>query len=128
MLISKNDTTNIEEKINRFEEKHSFKFPSDYRLFLERYNGGATPETEFKLNRRWTDVREFYGFTDENDIHSIYWMEKQWFYDEYLEDKMLIIANNMFGDYILISIGEENYGMVYFRYHDRKKKYIKFSK
>ena len=53
MLISKFDTTDIEKKIADFESKHGISLPEQYRGFMLKYNGGDTPETEFKC-KRWS--------------------------------------------------------------------------
>ena len=61
MLISKFDTTDIEKKIADFESKHGISLPEQYRGFMLKYNGGDTPETDFKCKRTSSDVRAFFG-------------------------------------------------------------------
>ncbi len=53
MLISKFDTTDMEKKIADFESKYGITLPEQYRGFMLKYNGGDTPETEFKC-KRWS--------------------------------------------------------------------------
>jgi len=42
---------------------------------------------------------------------------------EWLEDDMLPIGKNTFGDYIILGVGKENNGAIFFLYHDREKAY-----
>lgn len=44
--------------------------------------------------------------------------------EDYVEDEMLLIATTVFGDDIVIGIGKEENGSIFFKYHDRGKKYI----
>ena len=62
MLISKFNTKNICKYILTFEKCNSIVFPKQYRFFLERYNGGYTPKTKFRINKISSDIRGFYGW------------------------------------------------------------------
>lgn len=70
MMISKNDTADIEDKISAFEERFHISLPEQYRSFLLKYNGGITPETEFKYKRTAIDIRAFYGIGQSIDYYS----------------------------------------------------------
>lgn len=125
MLISKFDNKDIESKLAEFETKHNFKFPEQYRIFLLKYNGGQTPDTKFRLNRINSDIEGFYGVGEALINYNLF--EEFNSLTDYLEDSMIPIASNSFGDHILIGIGAENNGKIYFKYHDKDKKYIELA-
>lgn len=127
MLISKFDNSNIEEHIKEFESKYNFTFPKQYREFLLKYNGGETPKSKFRINRISSDIRGFYGLGGANQYHHYNLFENSGRLTEWIEDSMIPIAVNTFGDYIMIGIGEDNQGKVYFYYHDRPKKYLELT-
>ena len=127
MLISKFNTENMEERVREFEAKYSFVFPEQYRSFLLKYNGGKTPNTEFRINKVSADVEGFYGLGNATQYHNYSSFESMDGLEDWLKDSVLPIAENSFGDYIMIGIGNTNNGKVYFYYHDRQKKYIELS-
>lgn len=59
MLISKFNNENIENAIQEMEKRYSFVFPVEYRMFLQKYNGGRTPDTTFYLQRISSVVLEY---------------------------------------------------------------------
>lgn len=61
MLISKFGTENISEKIEIYEDRANIKLPEQLRNFIEKYNGGETPNTKFNSNGISSDVKAFYG-------------------------------------------------------------------
>lgn len=127
MLISKFDNTNILSDIEIFEKKYKFDFPKIYRSFLLKYNGGETPKTKFKINRVASDLRAFYGFGNANEYYHFDKIEKDIHFNEWLQENIIPIATNVFGDYIMIGIKDENRGKVFFRYHDRTNKAIELA-
>jgi len=128
MLISKFDTQNVKESIIEFENKHDFKFPNQYRAFLEKYNGGETPRTDFKLNKISSDIRGLFGFGNINKYYSYNHLEEFDILKEAIKDGVLPIGENVFGDYIMLGIDDGHEGKIYFHYHDRRKKYIELAK
>ena len=127
MLISKFESTNIEQYINEYESKKSFAFPTQYKEFLLKFNGGDTPKTKFKVNRVSSNLRGFYGLGNASDFLNYSLFDSMGRMEDFLEDEMLPIGSNSFGDYITIGIGTDNNGKVYFLYHDREKKYIELT-
>jgi len=127
MLISKFGTTDIDNIINIFEAKYSINFPDQYREFLRKYNGGNTPKSKFKINKISSDIKGFYGLGDINTGLNYSFFEKTHALGDFLEDEVIPIASNSFGDIILIGIGDSNNGKVFFLYHDRNKKYIELT-
>lgn len=61
LLISKFDTTDMEEYIAIFQKTLHIKLPEEYQKFILKYNGGETPRTEFNINGVRSDIRAFYG-------------------------------------------------------------------
>ena len=58
MLIIKN---NYHGGLDDFEEEIKVNIPTDYKQFIEKYNGGDTPNTKIQTKHISTDVRVFYG-------------------------------------------------------------------
>ena len=98
MLISKFDTSNIESEIETFENKHKFKFPEQYRKFLLKYNDGETPDSDFRINRVESDISGFFGLGKANEYYNYSFFEESNRMVNYLEDDMLPIGENVFGD------------------------------
>lgn len=59
MLISKFSNSNTKDKITELEKKYEIILPTQYKKFLYKYNGGYTPNTEFKVKRITLDVQGF---------------------------------------------------------------------
>lgn len=127
MLISKFDNSNVDICVNELEETYDIAFPKEYKRFLLKYNGGKTPETEFRMNGVLSDIQGFFGVGNANQDYHFDSFKKFVKMKEWLNDKMFPIATNIFGDYIMINIGEENRGRIYFYYHDRSSKYIELA-
>ena len=127
MLISRFDTTNIEALISEYETKNNFAFPNQYREFLLKYNGGKTPKTKFKINRITSDLKGFYGLGNASEFLNYSIFDSMGRIDDFLEDEMLPISSNVFGDYVTIGVGKDNNGKIFFFYHDRQNKYFELS-
>lgn len=128
MLISRFDNTNIEEHIIRLEKQYNIVLPEEYKRFLLKYNGGATPKTKFKINKVSSDIRAFYGLGNADKYYNFQKLiDNMNIVGDYIEDDMLPIAITVFGDDIVIGIGKEENGSIFFKYHDRGKKYIKLA-
>lgn len=125
MLISRFDNTNIEEYIASFEKQQNITLPEEYKRFLLKYNGGKTPKTKFRLNKVSSDVRAFYGLGNADKNYNFQELiDNMNMLGDYIEDEMLSIASTVSGDYITIGLGKEENGCIFFKYHDRGKKYI----
>ena len=128
MLISRFDNTNIEEHITQLEKQYNIVLPEEYKRFLMKYNGGETPKTKFKLNKVNSDIKAFYGLGNADKIYNFQKLiDNMNILREFIDDDMLPIATTDFGDYIVIGIGKEENGCIFFKYHDRGKKYIKLT-
>ena len=123
MLISKSEYQITEPDLSSYEAEHHVAFPEEYRSFLIKYNGGETPETNFKAVGVSSDLRSLYGFIKTEcglELQpNVFWL------DEYLKDRMFPIGDNCFGDNLFVCIQGQGAGAIFFRYHDRPKRYIK---
>ena len=127
MLISKFDTTGVEEKVAGLQHQYGMELPEQYRQFLYRYNGGETPETSFRLAGVSSDVRGFFGLGAADVTLRL---EHCFPSDEMLalvSEGIFPIGKSSFGDLLLIGIKGEHLGRVLFRYHDRPKGLIKLA-
>ena len=125
MLISKSEYSVTEAALSKYETAHGFTFPQEYRAFLLKYNGGETPETDFRLSGVSSDLVFFYELRDGGDGLELYEME--FLVPDFLKDGMFPIAENVFGDHVFICVGGRECGKIFFRYHDRPKRYIKLA-
>ncbi|CAC9973391.1 SMI1/KNR4 family protein [Flavobacterium panici] len=125
MLISGFDNRDVEEYIKNIQNQYGFEFPIEYKTFLLKYNGGKTPETRFRINNISSDLKGFYGVAKADQFYN-YSFHSNRFID-CLKDGFVPIGNNTFGDFILIGIGENNSGKIFFYYHDRPKLYIELT-
>ena len=127
MLISKFDTTDIEEKVNDLQCRYGIELPEQYRLFLYKYNGGETPETSFRLARVSSDLRGFFGLGVADEYFQL---EHYFDRDEmsaFVSEGIFPIGKNSFGDLLFIGVKEEHWGEILFRYHDKPKGLIKLA-
>lgn len=84
--------------------------PEDFVAFLEKYNGGDTPETSFSIGKISSDIVAFYGIGDvKHSYSSITPFEVDGFH-------FLPIAFDSFGNQIVITL--EN-GIIAFLDHEK---------
>ena len=125
MLISKSEYSVTEAALSKYETAHGFTFPQEYRAFLLKYNGGETPETDFRLSGVSSDLVFFYELRDDGDGLELH--EIEFLVPDFLKDGMFPIAENVFGDHVFICVGGRECGKIFFCYHDRPKRYIKLA-
>lgn len=118
------ESETIEDKIKALENDYKIQLPNIYRRFLIKYNGGDTPKTEFCLNRIHSNIEGFYGFASNRDNYNIDKQRDYLFFDDFINDHFFPIAENAFGDFIVINLSKEKEGEICFYYHDRPKRYI----
>lgn len=133
MLISKSAYPVTEAGLSHYEAAHGFTFPQEYRAFLLKYNGGETPETDFRLSGVSSDLVSFYELRDGGDGLALYegsgpeLYEMEFLVPYFLKDGMFPIAENVFGDHAFLCVDGRERGKIFFRYHDRPKRYIKLA-
>ena len=113
MLISRYSNQDVEKRIIEIEEKYGITLPEQYRKFLLEYNGGDTPDTNYKAGRASTVVRGFYGFGEVE--HNFDKQNLQ----EWSDRGLFPIACDPFGNEIAISLEAESYGSIYFLDHEK---------
>ncbi|MDF7670514.1 SMI1/KNR4 family protein [Orbaceae bacterium ESL0721] len=118
LLIFSFDNSNVAEKIALFEETLGIKIPDAYRDFLKKYNGGYTLDTGFDINGEESDIRYFYGFEEQDEYCDFPQLMQDDSFTSAIENGYLPIAEDSFGNSIVIGISELNYGEIYFYDHE----------
>jgi cell wall assembly regulator SMI1 len=119
LLISKNDTAGVAERIDELEARYRIELPEDYKRFLLKYNGGETPCTTMRSGRSTTRIQHFFAVTDAAAYGICYYEANRYLEDRYLEKGVFPIADDSFGNTISIDITDEGKGTVYFMDHER---------
>ncbi|MBE5840487.1 MAG: SMI1/KNR4 family protein [Butyrivibrio sp.] len=117
MLISKFKLETNEDISNEMEKALCVQLPQKYKIFIDRYNGGETPDTNW-TGKGKTDVRGFYGYDNANDYWDIKEHRTETFLSELLVRGFLVIAENSFGDMFCMKLEDET---VWIAYHDSSK-------
>jgi cell wall assembly regulator SMI1 len=101
--------------LTRIEDKMGRPLPEAYRAFLLVNNGGRPdpdtidiPEAHFRA----TNVKVFYGLDDEFDACNLLW-RLDWL-EGCLENHLLPIAGDSFGNNFFLVLDDEDYGQVYY--------------
>ena len=61
MQISKFSIENADDKILSYEDVIGAKLPEQLTIFIKKYNGGETPNTNFATEKVSSDIKGFYG-------------------------------------------------------------------
>lgn len=70
MLISRFKKDGEIVNIQDLEEVIGLKLPQEYSMFLQKYNGGETPETEW-TGKEKSDIKGFFGYKVDNKLFDI---------------------------------------------------------
>ena len=114
MLISKFSNCNVDTKIVELEQWFHIIFPEQYKIFLQKYNGGDTPNTTYKAGRSSSDLQGFYGFGEVR-----YSFDNLTNLQEWINANLFPIACDSFGNYIAIGIITSNFGQIFFINHEK---------
>lgn len=111
MLIAKFGAIDIQEKLETYEDIIGSEIPKQLRRFLEKYNGGETPNTQFKSGNIASDIKAFYGLG-----------KVRYSFDEIkpIVDKgvsYLPFARDSFGNELIIDLTS---GEIYFMDHEKR--------
>lgn len=109
----------ISDPIKIFEDFLGKELPRDYRLFLEQTNGGIPFRKYFLFKDSDNDgtiVNILFGITD-NDYNSLIKHYNE--YKNIVPSCMIPIGNDQGGNMILLSIGGNSYGSIYFLDHEK---------
>lgn len=116
-LIDDDSTVTFEE-LEQFEQEKNIKIPKEYKEFLtqqcafyvvDNYGFPMIETSELTSDDGYEKIDMFYNreFLSESDDFIKIW-----------GDKVLPIGGNMGGDYVCIGVSEENFGKIFFLYHD----------
>ena len=115
------DKTGVSEAVAQFEKNHDILLPEEYRTFLINYNGGNTLQTSFKIKKESSDIRAFYGFENADYEYNFQYFLAHGFLSEHIQAGYLPIAEDSFGNYILLGISKQNYNLIEFLDHEKQK-------
>ena len=115
------DKTGVSEALAQFEKNHDILLPEEYRTFLINYNGGNTLQTSFKIKKESSDIRAFYGFENADYEYNFQYFLDHDFLSEHIQAGYLPIAEDSFGNYILLGIAKQNYNQIAFFDHEKQK-------
>jgi hypothetical protein len=101
-----------------FENHNQITIPNDYKVFLKKTNGGAPIyDVEMhELDEKVPQVGWFYGFHEGPSFTSIYYALEM--YTGRLPSWYFPIAEDHSGNLFLMSLYEENYGLITFWNHE----------
>lgn len=116
MLISKFADGNVNKRVDEMEKNYIVSLPKQYKEFLCKYNGGYTPKTKFKVGKISSDIRGFYGVGNVKLSFDTIQM------GEWIDKNFLPIATDSFGNYLLIGVGNNGNGKIFFCNHEEKNK------
>jgi len=103
-----------DEEISRFEKTRGFVFPSDYRLFLQRCNGGYIGGSVWDFEHD-AGVHHIGGFRTEDHFSLPRHCES---IGRFLPADIIPIADDPFGNAICIGIRGDAYGKIFFWDHE----------
>lgn len=106
---------NIKE-LQDFEKENSIELPDDYRGFLIKFNGG-TPLKPY-LKEMDTIISNFYGIVEEPDWFSLFDAIAD--YDGRIPEYYIPIADDSFGNILIMCLAEKNYGQIAFWDHEKE--------
>ena len=115
------DKTGVSEAVAQFEENHDILLPEEYRTFLLNYKGGNALQTSFKIKKESSDIRAFYGFGNADYEYNFQYFRDHDFLSDYIQAGYLPIAEDSFGNYILLGIAKQNYNLIAFFDHEIQK-------
>jgi cell wall assembly regulator SMI1 len=121
-IIKKYDSI-FEEDIQQFEKKIVKKLPIEYRNFLLSHNGGIPLKKFFYLNdisydKIWIDTFISLKKNKDSTVGDLFWVYNIHQELDNFPKRLLPIADDPGGNMICISIGEKDYGYIYYWLHD----------
>lgn len=114
LLISRflNNNENIAKEITQIEKQYSITLSTEYKKFLCKYNGGDTPDTQFRCNRISSDICAFYG------VGEVKYSLSKIDLSEWIEKNVFPIAYDIYGNHIVIGLRAGKTGKIYFYDHE----------
>jgi len=114
------ETGASEAALNALEDHVGARLPSDYRVFLQTVNGGRPKLRAFDaLDGEEGSSVQFFFTLDEN-APNYYILKKLDVFFDRIPSGLLPIACDSFGNLVLLDLGAESYGAVYFWDHENE--------
>lgn len=112
MLIVKYKNTDMNNTIHDLERSRKITLPLEYKDFIDKYNGGYTPETSYRKGNVGYELRAFYGLGDTD-----YSLDRLHL-DRWINRMLFPIACDSFGNFFCLSLSSETYGELMFEDHE----------
>ena len=107
-----------EEEIQEFESQLGIRLPEEYRNYLLKHNGALPRKLDYWMpgEKNWIEsVHEMYALLSTDHPRSI----RQFLTEDYgVPSGWLPIANSGYGDFTVISMLEEDFGAIYYLFHE----------
>ena len=107
-----------EEAILEFEKELGKKLPDDYRQYLRLHNGALPLKHDYWMpgETNWIEtVFEMHSILPKDHPQSL----RNFIYDDYgIPSGWLPIANSGYGDYTVISLIDDDFGSIYYLFHE----------
>ncbi|MCP5098769.1 MAG: SMI1/KNR4 family protein [Chloroflexi bacterium] len=107
-----------EEAILEFEAELGKALPNDYRQYLRLHNGSLPVNHDYWMpgESNWIEtVFEMYSISPRGHPQSL----RNFIYDDYgIPSGWLPIADSGYGDYTVISLSVEDFGSIYYLFHE----------
>lgn len=109
MLIAKFKSDDVKDKLNEYEDILGKKLPQQYKDFILKYNGGETPNTNYRVGHTSSDVKALYGLGSvKYSLDAVKLIEKNGI-------SYLPVGCDSFGNELLLEL---SHGLVYFLNHE----------
>ncbi len=107
-----------EEDLVAYEVKLGFSLPNDYRNYLLKHNGALPVKIDFWMpnEKDWIEsIDEMSGLEPDDSTESLtYYLEGE----HGIPEGWIPIAHSGYGDFTVLSVREEDYGKVFYLFHE----------
>lgn len=112
-------------ELSKIEKKLGLKFPEDYKSFIINANGGV-PERDMLYDfydevteiENTSVIRRFYSICNDDYKYNLEKILNTMREEQAIAKDMLPIADDPLGNLLCISVGERDYGAVYYLNHE----------
>lgn len=112
-------------ELSKIEKKLGLKFPEDYKSFIINANGGV-PERDMLYDfydevteiENTSVIRRFYSICNDDYKYNLKKILNTMREEQAIAKDMLPIADDPLGNLLCISVGERDYGAVYYLNHE----------
>lgn len=122
MMIEESRTPLTLEKLDEVQQRLQLEFPAEYREFLLKYNGGKPTPNTFTFTdhsgKQSDSLVHYFLAIYGNHIDDLAVEYSDLLSDERILPHLVPIANDPFGNLIVLSVGGEDQGKVYFWDHE----------